>query len=172
MKTWIALLRGINVGGHHKVPMKRLVDLMQANGFTDVRTYIQSGNIVFKGPARPGARIADLIEAEFGFRPAVLNFDASEFRRALDNNPYDVDVGNTVHIFFCDKVPKSVNFERLESLRASSEHYTLTGKVFYLHAPDGIARSDLVTKMGKAFPGITMTARNLNTVRRLADMLG
>ena len=65
-----------------------------------------------------------------------------------------------------------MDFELLDALRAASEHYTLTGKVFYLHAPDGIARSELVAKMGKAFPGVTMTARNLNTVRKLADMLG
>jgi uncharacterized protein (DUF1697 family) len=170
MKTWIALLRGINVGGHHKVPMKRLVELMQINGFADVRTYIQSGNVIFKSRARPGPAIADLIEEEFGFRPAVLILGAAELLQALNDNPYQVDVGKTVHVFFCDKTPKSVDIEFLESLRAATEQYTLTGKVFYLHAPDGIARSALVAKLGKAFPGVTMTARNLNTVNKLVEM--
>jgi len=172
MKTWVALLRGINVGGHHKLPMKRLVELMEGNGYSGVRTYIQSGNVVFRSPTQPGTAIGDLIEGEFGFRPALLTLGAAEFRQALDNNPYDVDAGKTVHVFFCDKKPASVDFELLDSLRAASEHYTLIGKVFYLHAPDGIARSGLVAKMGKALPGVTMTARNLNTVRKLADMLG
>ena len=172
MKTWIALLRGINVGGHHKVPMKRLVQLMEEHGFADVRNYIQSGNILFKGPARPGPAIADLIEEEFGFRPAVLILDAAEFHLVLDENPYDVEAGNTVHVFFCDKTPRSVDFAFLESIKAPSEQYTLSGKVFYLYAPDGVGRSDLVAKMGKAFPGVTMTARNLNTVRKLVEMLG
>ena len=128
MTTWIALLRGINIG--------------------------------------------DLIECEFGFRPAVLILGAAKFRRALGRNSYDVDAGNTVHVFFCDRAPKNVDYELLESLRAASERYELIGKAFYLHAPDGVARSDLATKVGKAFPGVTMTARNLNTVRKLAEMLG
>jgi uncharacterized protein (DUF1697 family) len=172
MKTWIALLRGINIGGHHKVPMKRLTELMDAHGFANVRTYIQSGNIVFDSAAKPGPEIGDLIEGEFGFRPAVLILGASEFRRALDKNPFDVDAGNTAHLFFCEKTPKSVDFKVLDSLKAASEQYSLIGKVFYLYAPDGVGRSDLATKVGKAFPGVTMTARNLNTVRKLADMLG
>ena len=172
MKTWIALLRGINIGGHHKVSMKRLTELMEARGFANVRTYIQSGNIVLDSAAKAGSELADLIDNEFGFRPAVLVLSATEFRRALDKNPYDVDAGKTVHFFFCDRVPKNVDYELMDSLRAASERYLLIGKVFYLYAPDGVGRSDLATKIGKAFPGVTMTARNLNTVRKLADMLG
>jgi uncharacterized protein (DUF1697 family) len=171
MKTWIALLRGINIGGHHKVPMKRLVELMQAHGFADVRTYIQSGNIVFTSPAKPGTEISDLIEAEFGFRPAVLILSAAELKKALNNNPYDGCEGKFVSLHFCSRTPRSVDYELLESLRARTERYRLSGKVFYLHAPDGFARSKLVGKLGKAFPGVTMTARNLNTVRKLVDML-
>ena len=113
MKTWVALLRGINIGGHHKLPMKRLVQLMEEHGFADVRNYIQSGNIVFKGPAKPGPAIADLIEEEFGFRPAVLILGVAEFRCVLHEKPYDVDAGNTVHVFFCEETPRSVDLEFL-----------------------------------------------------------
>ena len=62
MKTWIALLRGINVGGNHIIPMKELKQLMESNGFSNVRTYIQSGNVVFESPQRPLDKIGQLIE--------------------------------------------------------------------------------------------------------------
>jgi uncharacterized protein (DUF1697 family) len=94
-----------------------------------------------------------------------------EFEQAIRNNPYSPDGGKTVHLFICNKLPTSVDYDFLESLKAGSEDYALVGNVFYLHAPDGIGRSTLVQKMGKAFPGIEMTARNLNTINKLAGML-
>ncbi|HMQ91269.1 MAG TPA: DUF1697 domain-containing protein, partial [Flavilitoribacter sp.] len=69
MKTWVALLRGINVGGKHIVPMKELVRLMEADGFANVKTYIQSGNVVFQSADNSGDRIGELIAREFGFKP-------------------------------------------------------------------------------------------------------
>lgn len=171
MKTWIALLRGINVGGRHIVPMKELVELMEAGGFSAVKTYIQSGNVVFQSPAKSKDEIGRLIEKKYGFRPEVLVLSEADLRKALANNPYKAGVGKTVHFFFCDKEPKSVDYEFLDSLKIKSEKYKLAGKVFYLHAPDGIARSKLVEKMGKAFTGVVMTARNLNTVNKLVEMI-
>lgn len=170
MKTWIALLRGINVGGKHVVPMRDLRKIMEDAGFADVRTYIQSGNVVFRSATKPKDEIGRLIEDDFGFRPEVFVLSGADFEKAIANNPYDADAGKAVHFFFCHKAPKSVDYELLDSLKAGSEDYTLVGNVFYLHAPDGIGRSLLVQKMGKAFPGVTMTARNLNTITKLAEM--
>jgi uncharacterized protein (DUF1697 family) len=172
MKTWIALLRGINVGGKHKVSMKELVKLMEAKGFADVKTYIQSGNVVFQSRTRPKDEIGRLIEKKFGFKPEVFVLSGADLEKAMTNNPYKTGEGKAIHFFFCDEAPKSVDYELLESLRAKSEEYKLAGKVFYLHAPDGIGRSKLVEKMGKAFAGVTMTARNLNTINKLAEMIG
>lgn len=171
MKTWIALLRGINVGGKHIVPMKELVKLMEAHGFSNVKTYIQSGNVVFRSSAKPKDEIGRLIEKEFGFKPEVFVLSGADLKTALTSNPYKTGEGKTVHFFFCDQEPESVDYEFLESLRAKSEEYKLVGKVFYLHAPEGIGRSKLVEKMGKGFTGVTMTARNLNTINKLAEML-
>lgn len=172
MQTWIALIRGINVGGKHIVPMKDLVKLLEANGFEAVKTYIQSGNVVFRKPGDPGEEMEQLMERRFGFRPAVFLLTAEALKAAEAGNPFPADVGKAVHFFFLDQAPASVDYELLDSLKAPSEDYKLTGKVFYLYAPDGIGRSKLVDKIGKALPGVTMTARNLNTIRKLLEMTG
>jgi len=152
--------------------MKELVELMEADGFSDVKTYIQSGNVVFRCPRKPKDEIGRLIERRFGFKPEVFVLSGDDLAKAMRNNPYKTGAGNVVHFFFCDREPKAVDPEFLESLKVESERYKLVGKVFYLHAPEGIGRSKLATNMGKAFVGVTMTARNLNTVNKLAEMIG
>ena len=170
MRTWIALLRGINVGGKHIVPMKELRELLTANGFVDVQTYIQSGNIVYRRADSGGSRIADIIEKQHGFRPAVFTLDVEEFRMAAANNPFDTDVGKAVHFTFIEGDPNTADFELMDSLKAPSEQYQIIGNVFYLHAPDGIGRSKLVGKIDRVFKGCTLTARNLNTINKLLQL--
>ena len=170
METWIALLRGINVGGHHLVRMKDLVRHLQADGFREVNTYIQSGNVVLQSQDSPGERIGNLIGQHYGFRPAVLVLSAEELRQAAAANPFDPEGGKKVHFYFCAREPREVNHALLESLRAPNEAYRLVGKVLYLFAPDGIGRSKLAEKIGKALPGTDLTARNLNTVSKLLEM--
>ncbi len=171
MQTWIALLRGINVGGKHIVPMKELVKLMEANGFSEVRTYIQSGNVVFGHADRKAEKIAGLIEEHFGFRPSVFILSKDELQKAAHHNPYDPDAGKAVHFFFLEEEPGTIDQDLLESLKAESEEYQLREKVFYLHAPNGIGRSKLVAKLHKVFPDTTLTARNLNTINKLLGMV-
>ncbi len=170
MQTWIALLRGINVGGHHIVPMKELVRLLEADGFKGVRTYIQSGNVVLQAEERPGERIGGLIERHFGFRPAVFALSADELRRAATANPFDPEAGKMVHFFFCEPEPQRPDLALLNSVKAPGEAYRLSGSVFYLYAPDGVGRSKLVEKIGKALAGVEITARNLNTINKLLEM--
>jgi len=172
MQTWIALLRGINVGGKHIVPMKELIKLMENRGFSNVKTYIQSGNVVFQSDTKPTDEISELIEGRFGFRPWVFILNASELKTALDNNPYPTDIGKTVHFFFCDQTPQNVDYELLESFKSPTEEYELVGNVFYLHAPDGIGRSKMAERIGRAFKGVTMTGRNLNTINKLIAIVG
>jgi len=170
MKTWIALLRGINVGGHHLVRMKDLAGHLEAAGFSGVLTYIQSGNVVLQSAEHPGARIGALIEQHYGFRPAVFALSAEELRQAAAQNPFDPEAGKQVHFFFCAPEPPRADTGLLDSLKAPNEAYMLIGKVFYLYAPDGIGRSRLAEKVGKALPGTEITARNLNTINKLLEM--
>lgn len=171
MKTWIALLRGINVGGKHIVRMKELIQLMEANGFSNVKTYIQSGNVVFQKATKPKDEIGELIAEKYGFQPSVFILSKEELEDAASKNPYTADQGKMVHFYFLDEIPASVDYELLDSLKAETEQYELIEKVFYLYAPNGIGRSKLAEKIGRAFPKITMTARNLNTINKLLQML-
>ncbi|MEQ8242933.1 DUF1697 domain-containing protein [Fulvivirga sp.] len=171
MNTQIALLRGINVGGKHIVPMKELTKLMEDAGYTNVKTYIQSGNVVFQSTTENGNDIGQLIEGKWGFKPHIFILSKEDLEKAAEDNPYETDEGKTVHFFFFDAEPQSPDFELLDSLKADSEEYKLIDKVFYLYAPDGIGRSKMVEKVGKAFKGVNMTARNLNTINKLLEMV-
>lgn len=172
MKTRIALLRGINVGGRNKLPMKELVPVLEKLGCGDVRTYIQSGNVVFRQDRddNPADAIAGAIEGEFGFRPGVLVIDETDLERAWDQNPFDATEGKALHFLFLESASAEPDLERIEALKAASESWLLKGRVFYLHAPDGIARSKLAAGVEKCL-GVTTTGRNANTVARLRAMV-
>jgi len=177
MKTWIALLRGVNVGGNNKLPMRPLAAALEAAGLRDVRTYIQSGNIVFRATggsqARWAAHIANLIQAEFGIAASVLVLDLAELRGAASGNPFpDVGTqtrGGQLHFYFLAQEPERVDRAKLESLRAGVERWALRGKVFYLHAPDGAGKSKLAAQAEKAL-GVGATARNWRTVCALLEL--
>ena len=169
MRTFIALFRGVNVGGKNRLAMKNLVSIMEAAGARDVRTYIQSGNVVYTGQAKQAVKATALIEAEHGFRPEVLVLTIEEFGLAARNNPFQDAEGKACHFYFCSKAPESVDKARLEHLRKESESYELKDSVFYLHAPEGIGRSKLATQVERCL-GVAGTGRNLNTINRLLKM--
>lgn len=151
--------------------MAELRAALEADGFAAVRTYIQSGNLVLDFPEPPESRIGELIENNFGFSPWVLALSPEALGRAAAANPFRDNAGKTVHFFFLDRDPETVNRELAEQLRADSEQWALTGRVAYLYAPDGIGRSKLASKMGRVFPGVQITARNRNTIEKLLEML-
>src|SRR5262249_51449681 len=92
MTTWVALIRGINVGGRNSLPMAGLVSQLEKLQFVEIKTYIQSGNVVFRGPKAKSvavaANIADAIEESYGFRPQVMVLDSEEFLAAVGGNPF------------------------------------------------------------------------------------
>lgn len=174
MNVWIALLRGINVGGNHVVPMKDLRELLQGLGYRDIETYIQSGNCLFAADtadARGISRqISGTIEEGFGFRPLVMVYSPASFEAALAANPFPAgDSPKTVHFFFLAERPASPDLDGLAALAVNGERFHLDDDVFYLHAPQGIGRSKLVEKLGRFVP-VQATARNLATVTRIAEM--
>ncbi|WDE01250.1 DUF1697 domain-containing protein [Thalassomonas actiniarum] len=169
MKTYIILLRGVNVGGKNLLPMKELKKVLEGAGFEQVKTYIQSGNIVLLSDSNPETEISGLIQAEFGFTPQILVLENDEFTGCVANNPYQALEGKSVHFYFCKTKPQ-INEEKLAALISATESYQLVEKVFYLHAPDGIGRSKLVANI-EACLGVAATGRNLNTVNKLTDMV-
>ncbi|GGB77776.1 DUF1697 domain-containing protein [Henriciella pelagia] len=171
MNQWVVFLRGVNVGGNNKLPMKPLRDAMEAAGFEDVQTYIQSGNIVFRSSHASadavGKAVTKLIEGAFGFAPRSHVRSADQLSRAIADNPFATKAQNdpkTVHVFFLAEAPgHKADLDAIYDLRAKSERTELIDDVFYLYAPDGIGRSKLVAQIEKWIP-VPMTERNLRTV--------
>lgn len=176
MKTYITLFRGINVGGHNKLPMTDLGDILTGIGAQNVKTYIQSGNAVFQFKESDVKELANAIslavEAKCGFVPKVLILTVEDLDRAMDENPFPVPdgEGSTLHLGFLDEEPENVDIEKLTSLQTVNEHYSLTPQVFYLYAPDGVGRSKLAAGAEKII-SVEMTDRNWNTVCKLREMV-
>lgn len=176
MTTLIALLRGINVIGNNKLPMKELSALLTGMGLRDVQTYIQSGNVVFrcdlKSKAALSAKISAAIKAQHGFAPHVLLLGVAELYKSMAGNPYPEAEAEpkSLHLFFLDEAPKHPNLKSLDAIKTGSERYKLAGKVFYLHTPDGFGPSKLAARAEKLL-GVPATARNWNTVCKLAEMV-
>ena len=176
MEIWIALLRGINVGGKHILPMKELVRLLESLKLRDVTTYIQSGNVVFRSAAKTPARLADkiaaAIEADYGFRPHVLVFGADRLQESIASNPFAEGEAEpkTLHLFFLGARPDAPDLESLTKLKATDERFHLADDVFYLYAPNGIARSKLAAQVEKSL-GVPVTARNWRTTQKLMELV-
>ena len=168
METFVALFRGINVGGRNILPMKELALLLEKDSCHGVKTYIQSGNAVFESE-EPLKNICRLVEKKYGFKPEVLFIGKREFLEMVSGNPYNSTIGKQIHFYFCQDTPNT-NEEKLEGLKSASEKYLIKGKVAYLYAPDGIGRSKLAANMEKCL-GVPATGRNLNTVNKLVEML-
>lgn len=175
MQTWIALLRGVNVGGNNILPMKCLRELLGELGFEDARTYIQSGNCVFRAEGMDAAAIAESLSGaigrQFGFRPAVLVLKREELDAALAGNPFSSDAidPKTVHLFFLAEPVKLTNRQAMRALLTDADNFALIGNIFYLHTPGGFGRCKLADRLGKFLP-VEMTARNLRSVRKIAEL--
>lgn len=177
MQTSIVLLRGINVGGKNKLPMKELVAILEELGFEEVRTYIQSGNAVVQSRRKPAAKmssqIAAAIDAAHGFEPSVLILSLKELESAMESNPFPkaAKEPKSLHLFLLSKKAKKPDLEKIQAAKAASERFELTDRVFYLHAPDGIARSKLAANVEK-YLGVPTTARNWNSITKIAGLAG
>lgn len=176
MANVIALFRGINVGGNSKLPMSELTEILEGLGAKDVKTYIQSGNVVFGMEDFDSSELAEKIALEVekrsGFAPKVLILTAEDLERAIDENPFPVPEGDgsTLHFGFLASEPVDVNIEKITSLKTESEHYCLTPKVFYLYAPEGVGKSRLAAGAEKII-GVDMTDRNWNTVCKICELV-
>ena len=176
MKTWIALFRGINVGGNNILPMANLKTLVEGLDCKNVRTYIQSGNVVFdtatSNAKSLAIRISDRIERQHGFRPQVLFLTREDFQKAMAANPFPSAISDhkSLHFYFLAEPPQKPNTRALDETKSSTETFKLIDRVFYLHAPDGIGRSKLAANAEKLL-GVSATARNYRTVEKISTML-
>ena len=165
------LLRGVNVGGGNKVPMAELRALCARLGWTDVATYIASGNLVFRSEdPDPGARLRAAMADRMGVDVACPVLTADQVRAARDDCPFPTNPGNRCHAFFLWKDPVVDNALR-DSLIAPDEGLAVAGRVAWLHTPSGFGVSKIAGKIDKVLGTSAITARNMNTVARLIEML-
>lgn len=177
MATWIALLRGINVLGRRIVPMNVLSTSLERDGLQRVRTYIQSGNVIFQcARGTPGSlarRIGGIVLDAHGFEPSVVVLSVAELVRAAADNPFPAAAAapQTLHLYFLEAEPRAPDLEALKRARSAREAFHLRGKVFYLHTPQGFAASKLRNDVERRL-GVQATARNWRTVNKLIDLAG
>ncbi len=171
MTVWITLLRAVNVGGVNKLPMAAFRELLGGLGLEGARTYIQSGNAVFRSGKAFGelqGAIADAVLARFGFRPPVLMRTLAEMEDAHRGCPFRDAAGDRVFFHFMERELPRATGDFLQSLVAPGEEYAFRGRVLWLHLPGGAGRSKLSDRVGRL--PVDMTARNLKTVEALIAM--
>jgi uncharacterized protein (DUF1697 family) len=173
----IAMLRAVNVAGYQKISMEALKALCVSMGLRDVRTYIQSGNIVFREhretPAKLALLLEEKIEAEFGFRPAVIVRTATEMRRVIANNPFAGRDGiepNRLLVVFMASAPTQKARDQVLALPCEPEEMHIVGRELYIYYPNGMARPKIPVARLEKLLQCTSTGRNLNTVDKLLAM--
>ena len=167
MTAQVLLLRGVNVGGHGKLPMAELRALLDDLGAAGARSYIQSGNVVCPN-AVDVAALADLIEAEFGFRRPIVHFSATEWHATIATNPFHSENPKAVHGFFHGG--GALQTDPMQPFLGESEWISSHPRVLWLHAPDGIGRSKFAAKVDH-LAGRAITARSLKTITAVTEIL-
>ncbi|MFB7587588.1 DUF1697 domain-containing protein [Streptomyces sp. NPDC056169] len=177
--TYAALLRGINVSGHRKVPMAELRSVLEGLGHRNVRTYLQSGNAVFTTD-RPAtedelnAELEDAIEARFGFRVDCLVRDGDYLAAVAEACPFPAAEleGKQLHAIYCSGPVEEERFAAIDRKAFLPEEFLLGDRVLYLYVPVGLGTSRLaaVVTRPSVVKGLVTTARNWNTVVKLVEM--
>jgi uncharacterized protein (DUF1697 family) len=176
MDRFIALYRGINVGGRNVVRMELLRAMHEQLGHRDVASFIQSGNIVFAARGaleRIAEQIAKRFAGDFGFEARVLVLPRSRWEEIAQANPYAEIAARqpkTVHIGICTAAPCVADLQALHARVGGREAFVVRDDVVYLHAPDGFGTSKFAAGMEKAC-GVPLTVRNWRTVEALWKML-
>ena len=175
--NYVALLRGVNVGGKNRLPMVELAAMFKAAGCLDVRTYIQSGNVVFKASMKVAERIPELIATgiskQFGFGSPVVLRSAEELAAVIGNNPY-VAAGadaEALHVMFLADTPAQGNIATLDEKRSLPDEFTVRNKEVYLRCPNGLGRTKLTNDYFDRRLSTVSTVRNWRTVLKLLEMV-
>lgn len=172
MATGVLLLRGINVGGKNKLPMADLVERVEAAGGTDVRTYIQSGNVVFRAraPKAVGAAVQADLTDRFGHEMPVVTTTAQALAKAIEAFPF-VDADEKLRqVGFLSARPSAARIAALDPQRSPGDHFAVVGAHIYLWCPGGMARTKLTNAWFDRQLGVVSTFRNWKTTMKLAEM--
>jgi len=171
----VALLRGINVGGHHRVAMAELREIAQSLGLRNVSTYIQSGNLIFD--ATPGdsdtpRQLEQALVERFGFEIPVVTRSRAEMEEAARSHPF-VDLGlsdSFLMVAFLDREPEVDIEDVLDAREFEPDRFALSGREIFLAYPEGSGRSKLTHELLQRRLGVTATIRNRKTILRLIEV--
>jgi uncharacterized protein (DUF1697 family) len=178
LHSYVALLRGINVGGKNLLPMKDLTGLFAEAGCAGVRTYIQSGNVLFQASPARAERLPSLIAQgiadRFGYRTAVLLRSVEELGETIRNNPFPAAgaAESWLHVMFLASRPDALRVAALDPDRSPPDTFVVRGREIYLQCPNGVGNSKLTNAWFDAQLATTGTGRNWRTVRKLFDLAG
>lgn len=175
MPIYVALLRGINVGGKNKIKMADLKKALERIGLGRVQTYIQSGNIVFEAEEEAAAvtgRMESLIKDEFGVAAAVFLRTAEEWKRLIADCPYAPETlgeGESLQVSLLGEAPSPQKVGFLAEVKSGNDEYRLQGRELYMLLRQSILDSKLAASTQKL--GDQVTTRNWNTISKLGEMV-
>jgi uncharacterized protein (DUF1697 family) len=170
------LLRGVNIGPRNRVPMAELRAALEEAGFEDVKTYLQSGNVLLSSKAKSeqtARKVERLIQEKFGLEIAVVTRTSAQLARIVARNPLG-DVATDpkrYQVSFLDGPLPAESKRKLEQARIESERFVVHGREIYAWHPAGVARSKLWAALAGRGLGVTATARNWTTVTKLLELL-
>ena len=177
METYIAILRGINVSGQKKIKMADLKVHLEELNFKNVRTYIQSGNVIFEHEATNPEGLENEIEKKisekYGFQLPTIIKIPSELEYVLNNNPFLNDpnkAANRLYVTFLSAIPSSINIGKLKNTDHSPEEYILDGKNIYFFSPNGYGKAKMNNNFFENKLKVTATTRNWKTVNKLLEI--
>jgi uncharacterized protein (DUF1697 family) len=169
-ETYAALLRGVNVGGRGRLPMPALVKAFESLGQEDVRSYIQSGNVVFRSTVTNREKLAAALERvlaeQFGLETRVLLRTHTELEAVVGGSPFD----EAVHVVFLDGTPKPAAVAALDPDRSPGDRFEVAGREIFLSLASGAGRTKLTLDWLERRLGVVGTQRNWNTVLKLVEL--
>jgi uncharacterized protein (DUF1697 family) len=171
---YIALLRGINIGPHKRMKMEKLRASCEGLGFTEVRTYIQSGNLIFKAPKLSPAALAkklgECILQDFGFSCEVISRSREEMKTIIDRNPFTKERRidrSKLHVVFLSQPASAAAFKKLQELTLAPDRVSYGDKEIYFYFPNGVSGSSVWKHPLDRVTGVPGTMRNWKTVTTL-----
>ncbi len=174
MNSYVSMLRGINVSGHKKVTMAELKQVYVSLGHQNVRTYLQSGNVVSEHPGAPSPSLALEIEKSlrqrFGFDIPVFIRSGDELQRLIKENPFAERVEDWIHVTFLYNKPAVSSIDRINQAAGEGEAFSMGEREVYLYCPKGYGRTKLSNSFFERTLKVTATTRNWRTTKALHSM--
>jgi uncharacterized protein (DUF1697 family) len=177
MVTYVSILRGINVGGHRLIKMVDLKILLSNLGFSNVQTYIQSGNIIFQFTETSEKVLEDIIcsaiKKQYNFDVPTMVKGIAEMKNLLANNPFLKDETKDIsymHVTYLDRIPDHEKFDSLANSNYKDDEYILVGKNIYIYCPNGYGNTKLHNSFFESKLNVNATTRNWKTTRELIAM--